>query len=324
MFRSLHYMLLFASFVIGCDDTEQREVNQLEETRILGIALGTNGIDLASPSSSLPVSLYVHREEDMLEYTWTLCPSLGSLTRFECLSPELEISGQSALEDFTIEVPNQILAPASLTFLEDIEAPTVPQCIDGQVPSCNLPEECPSGSLCVEEKCFSPTELYPVQVALKVKTVDAEGRLMSAARNVPIFVGDRNNQQIKLASIETVDELTTRAVEDERCANAFSVEPTAKTVKLRAIIDPETLDTYSVLDGENCSMMHEEDSYFVSWFTTAGELKRIFSDDVDIENELTLDKTAARTQIYVVARDGRGTLDFHCVEFFQMGAQPLE
>ena len=135
----------------------------------------------------------------------------------------------------------------------------------------------------------------------------------------PYLWATATNQQIKLTSIETVDELTTRAVEDERCANAFSVDPTTKTVKLRAIIDPETLDTYSVLDGENCSMMHEEDSYFVSWFTTA-ELKRIFSDDVDAENELTLDKTAARTQIYVVARDGRGTLDFHCVEFFQMGA----
>ena len=324
MFGRLHHMLIFVIFVIGCDDTEQREVNKLAETRILGIALGTNGIDLASPSSSLPVSLYVHREEDTLEYTWTLCPSLGSLTRFECLSPELEISGRSVSEDFSIEVPNQLLAPASLAFLGDIEAPTVPQCIDGELTSCDLPEECPSGSLCVENKCYSPTELYPIEVVLKVKTVDADGRLINAARRVPIFVGQRNNQPIGVASIETADDLIPRAGEDARCGNAYFVGSSMTTIKLRAIIDAQTLDTYAAPDGPTCSMMHEKDSYFVSWFTTAGELKRIFSDDADTENELTLDTTAERTQIYVVARDGRGTLDFDCVEFFQMGAQPLE
>ena len=312
-------VVYFILFLFGCDETEVRQASELDNSRILALRVTPHELDLTAPVASLAVEVIDYVAEGSARYAWTFCASAGAVTRFECL-PELpQIQGVS--EERIWEIPfvfgDVTLDDSVLT--TDFSDWVADPCPDHELLECTEDSTCPLGSLCVKNACRSLTELYPIEFVVKVQpTYNAEEGIIAAV-DIPMKVGASPNQDIRLESIAVNDQVSERL--EPNCESTVSVTQAAETLELVATVSEASLDSYSVSSDSGCVTEDESAIGIVSWYATEGDFDKSISDLTDPSNRLALDPGVNSVTLFVVARDGRGTLDTQCLKILRESVQ---
>ncbi|MEE2788889.1 MAG: hypothetical protein VX589_16250 [Myxococcota bacterium] len=260
------------------------------------------------------------------QYTWTVCFSVGAVTKFACLDDQYTLDGSSP--DGTFEIPldiatlTQLLPPDALEqFQSELGRPTVDGlgtegCPTGAGQSCGMDDDCDAGLRCEDNACMPPPQTSPLPLIIKVRGMLDTGESRVAAKILPLRLYGESNRNPTLSSIRLGN--SRLSLDDDhpdtcRVIGPFSLE--LETVRLAAEPMADAAETYRVYDGDDCRQASEKDDLILAWYTTHGDLKNGLSDGQPFENELTLASTDGPSRLYLVLRDGRGGLDVHCLEF---------
>jgi len=211
-------------------------------------------------------------------WTWDVCLfSLGSLTAYECISPELEVRLDADDDVATLDLIQVFLALGSIGGEMPDDGDEVP-----------MLGACPPFLALPDGSCLSRFDLQ-----VKV-TAGPPGEKIVAVRQIPVwFDAERVPNTNPDVTALVVEGTPTRGGE----------------VTLRAEFDDASLETFIDPDGDQATELP-----VFSWFTTDGVLSPGATFDDDRETVLTLpdDPAVETVEVFVVVRDGdaRRGIDF--------------
>lgn len=159
--------------------------------------------------------------------------------------------------------------------------------------------------------------------------LDADGKSLVAFYELRIFLGPLTpnppNQNPVLAGIFTVPSADAGA--DENLPLDDANPPTVHNgdeLALRALVTPESMETYQVFDGDPRTTPPRTvtETVKISWYTTAGEFSNDTTGNAKPDTTLKLDKhqpaSGSTIDLWVVAQDERGGSDImHRTLLFQ-------
>ncbi len=298
----------------ACDNPEVRKTSELEGFRVLGLRTVPHVVELNAGVNRLNVELITFDAQDATVYDWTLCASLGALDRFACIPDTPTVSGQSTSTEWSIPFTQAALAVLANSATQSaLESWAPPLCPDYELIGCDSANVCPTGAVCVDETCRSPTELYPIQLILRVQPMLGSDEGIPAALSIPIRAGSSNNSQVNALKL-SVGDVGVEVPEDGGCGRVRLSEYPTGPMSVSLAVDSSSLDRFSsAVDGE-CIERSELEIGTVSWFAKGATLQKSISDLDEPTNELELDSDAELISIYGVVRDGRGSLDYVCAQ----------
>jgi hypothetical protein len=85
-------------------------------------------------------------------------------------------------------------------------------------------------------------------------------------------------------------------------------------MEFEARIASDAVESYELSEPEGCRMATEENSMFLSWYASGGELERGLGRLDGLENQLNLPEDPAQVRVFAVLRDGRGGLSTTCID----------
>lgn len=313
MIRTL-LLLCLLSPLVGCDNPDVRKTSELEGYRVLGLRTTPHVIELNASFDALDIEVIAFSAQEATAYDWTLCASLGALDRFECIPDTPKLTGQATSAQWSIPFNQEAFAAlGNAESLTTVESWVAPLCPDYELVACDAGRLCPSGALCVDETCRSPTELYPIQFIVRVQPILGEKEGIPAAVSVPIRAGTSNNSQVRALAL-TVDDTELMNTESGACATLALSAQATDPIAVAVSFDASSLDTFTTAIDETCTPSTELETGSVSWFAQGATLQKSISNLDDPTNEIELEPESESMTLYGVLRDGRGSLDFICVE----------
>ena len=311
--RRLIALLAVLMTSMACDNPDVRKTSELEGFRILGIRTSPHVIELNANLEQLTVEVIAFSADGITRYDWTLCASLGALTRFECIPDTPSFSGQSPSSTWSIPFPQAALASLDSTDAQTLsDGWSPPLCPDYELIECDESQQCPVGGLCLDGACRSPTELYPVSFIVRVEPITADGNEITAALTIPIRAGSSNNTSINAMALK-IDSLQSETLAGDTCANLTLPERPTQPITVSLVFDEASIDSFTSASDGVCVGQSELTTGSISWFANGGTFQRPISDLDDPSNELELDADSDAFTVYGVIRDGRGSLDYTCV-----------
>jgi hypothetical protein len=308
--RSL--LALFLLLLVGCEKSDVRTTSELDESRILALSIVPHELNLNAVPDTLDIEVLDYVLTGDAVYNWMVCPSVGAIGRYECLDDAPTLEGVSNTPNWSLPFDLSGLSATSEFALNTDFSDWQPNpCPNHEVIACNDQTECPLGSFCIEAVCRSVTELYPIELVVKVQPVYDGIPGISAAMSLPLLAGTSTNQRIRLTSLD-IDGVALAPREDD-CSVTSTIGSDEVEIELSAMVNPASLDEFQVSTASGCDSSTEATVGTVSWYATEGEFKKPLSDLEEPTNSLRLEAGTESVKLYVVARDGRGTLDGRCI-----------
>ncbi|MGC6419040.1 MAG: hypothetical protein ACON3Z_18080 [Bradymonadia bacterium] len=342
--------LILLGLALGCSGRKEGGPAKLDRLRILGILSDRNEIpieDLVLGSAGvLTVGVADFHPSDLTDapierrYEWQLCFSLGSLAKFECVSPDntLEPVGMEATTEFNLDSSaiSRLIPPEFLALVGDLSAGMAPPNYDGTTATCperlgdtcEASSACAAGATCADGICVGLPAISPVPLVVRVTVTDAEGEAVTAARSINIRFSGAANQNPRLGGMSIGEgQFQPKALTaiDQTCSTVGPFDAAISQVPLAMNFEPAEFERYASADEDECTIRDEADSMFVSWFTTNGAFENNITTPDYRDNKLFLDDDAPlRVRLYAAIRDGRGGLELTCLEFVrgEMPAAP--
>ena len=308
------YALLGLLFlvVVGCEKSDVRSTSELDGSRILALSILPHEVDLNTVPGMLDIEVLDYVPIGDAVYNWVVCPSVGAISRYECLGDEPVLEGVSNRPNWSIPFDlSGLSATSELALNTDFSDWQPDPCPNHEVMACNDQAQCPLGSFCIEAICRSVTELYPIELVVKVQPVYDGTPAISAAMSLPLLAGTSRNQRIQLTSLQI--DGTAIAPNEDDCSVTSTIGSDELDIDLSAMVDPSSLNDFQVSSASGCVSSSEASIGTVSWYANEGEFKKPLSDLEEPTNSLRLEEGSDAVQLYVVARDGRGTLDGRCI-----------
>ena len=299
---------------IGCENAEVRKSSELESLRILGLKLSPHVIELDKAVDSLSVEIIGFETSKASDFEWTLCASLGAVDRFECLPDTPTLTGRSDAHQWAIPFSTAVFAEGTDLLVSEFEFDWIPPiCPDYELLACADQSECSEGAICIAEGCRSPTEVFPIQLVLRVVPFMDEEEMLPAAVTIPIRATTATNTAIKIDSLTLDGQAVTSPLNEAGCHQVAMTRPQRPLI-LSVDVAEESIDAFQSEEDGLCIQRTERETGIVSWFSKGASIQTSVTDLETPETSLEIEANGETpVVVYGVLRDGRGSLDARCL-----------
>ncbi len=347
--------LIGLGVLTGCDSEKEYAARDLRDLRVLGLLADQPEVsieqllpafnhafapdDSFSPTVLSRVRIVDYHPMDTesstvaRSYSWLMCFSLGGFTRFECLTdsqifpaagPELAVTD--------VMIVNAVLSLFSDGGEDDEAGIPLPSpetlmgsdtCMSVPPDACTADSDCAEGGFCEFGVCAAVPDVLSIPLVIRTRVESEDGQVREAVRSLPVRLRGALNQNPVLQALK-VDGRVLNFTGVDGCLRVDEVD-FSTTIQLEAVLAESAIEAFESIEDGQCTMTTEEDSTFVSWYSTAGELDQGLGRPDNLENEFSgyesdvygekIVEELDRARVYIAVRDGRAGSSISCIDF---------
>ncbi|MGB0648434.1 MAG: hypothetical protein ACPGQS_14715, partial [Bradymonadia bacterium] len=188
-----------------------------------------------------------------------------------------------------------------------------PICPDYELLPCTDQSECPEGALCLAEGCRSPTEIFPIQLILRVVPFIDDEQTLPAAVTIPLRATTSTNTAIEIDDLMLDGQAVSAPLDEAGCFKVTMTRP-QRPLTLSIDVTEDSIDVFQSEDDGMCIQRTERETGIVSWFSKGANIETSVTDLEMSETTLEIEEDEGTpVVVYSVVRDGRGSLDARCL-----------